>query len=115
MTDEEVETTRTGRRSQLPPKEERDKRTKECEQKLLKPLRENQDQWDFEQAVTRSKDLTTEGRISPVKDQGGCGACSVFAAVSTIESCFHRVTDVLPTDLSEQHMMDCAYGFGGRC
>ena len=30
-------------------------------------------------------------------------------AVASIESCMHKVTGTIPTDLSEQHLMDCAY------
>jgi len=106
MTDEELETTHTGRLP-TPPQEEMDRRTEIAERELLAPLR------TLRQSLPPSVDLTTVGRVSTPKAQGGCGSCSVFAAVSTVESCMHKATGTLPTDLSEQHMMDCAYGYGG--
>jgi len=49
------------------------------------------------------------GRVSPAKSQAGCVSCAAFAAGSTIESCMHKVTGILPTDISEQHLLDCAW------
>jgi len=51
----------------------------------------------------------TEGLISPVKSQGGCGSCAAFAAMATVETCFKKITGVFG-DYSEQQMVDCAYG-----
>jgi len=107
LTDEELEMTRTGR-APPPPQDEMDRRSEKAERELLAPLRSSR------MTLPASVDLTTDGRISGPKEQGSCGSCSVFAAVSTIESCMHEATRVLPTDLSEQQMMDCAYGVGGR-
>jgi len=107
MTHEEVVTTHTGR-GPPPPQDEMDRRSKKAERELLAPLR------SFRTTLPASVDLTADGRVSAPKEQGNCGSCSVFAAVSTIESCMHKATNNLPTDLSEQHMMDCAYGVGGR-
>ena len=44
--------------------------------------------------------------------QASCGSCAVFAAVATIDTCMWQVTGHLEDDLSEQHLMDCAYGWG---
>jgi cathepsin H len=107
LTPDEVVKTMTGR-NPPPSLEEMEIRTERAERELMGPLRSRR------QSLPESVDLTTIGRVSPAKQQGSCGSCSVFAAVSTIESCFHKVTDSLPTDLSEQHMLDCAYGFGGN-
>jgi C1A family cysteine protease len=106
LTEEEVIATMTGR-APPPSEQEMALRTARAERELMNPLR------SLRQELPESVDLASIGRVSPAKNQGGCGSCSVFAAVSTIESCMHKVTDVLPTDLSEQHMLDCAYGFGG--
>ena len=36
----------------------------------------------------------------------------MFAAVATIDTCMWQVTGHLEDDLSEQNLMDCAYGYG---
>jgi C1A family cysteine protease len=87
----------------LPSQEDRDIASERAERELLAPLRRQR------QALPASVDLTTMGRVSPAKNQAGCGSCAAFAAGSTIESCFHKVTGTLPTDISEQHLMDCAW------
>ena len=38
-----------------------------------------------------------------------CGSCSAFAVIAVIETCFWQETGTM-LDLSEQHMLDCAYG-----
>ncbi len=46
------------------------------------------------------------GCVTPVKDQGTCGACWVFAAIGQMEA--HILTyDGREEDLSEQHVIDC--------
>merc|ERR1711981_330813 len=106
-TEEEMQNLWTGR-APPPSQEEQERRTALAERDLLAPLR------SLRLNLPESVDLTTIGRVSPAKNQGNCGSCSIFASVSTIESCFHKATGVLPTDLSEQHLMDCAYGKGGN-
>jgi len=49
------------------------------------------------------------GAVSSVKDQGQCGSCADFASVAIIESCFYQQRGVMFDDLSEQHLLDCAY------
>jgi len=51
----------------------------------------------------------TEGLVSPIKFQGSCGSCAAFAAMSSIETCFKKITGIFG-DYSEQQMLDCAYG-----
>merc|ERR1719433_1321502 len=53
-----------------------------------------------------------QGGVTSVKDQASCGSCAVFASVAAIDTCFWQVTGNLVDDLSEQHVMDCAYGYG---
>jgi len=50
-----------------------------------------------------------QGGVSPVKNQGGCGSCAAFAAISVLETCYWQRTGKMQ-DLSEQHIMDCANG-----
>merc|ERR1712168_905893 len=56
-----------------------------------------------------SKDL---GLVSPVKNQLQCGSCVAFATMTTIETCFKKVTNVFG-DYSEQQLVDCGYGQNG--
>jgi C1A family cysteine protease len=46
------------------------------------------------------------GGVSPVKDQGSCGACWAFAAIGQLES-HVMIYDGRTEDLSEQHVLDC--------
>jgi len=48
--------------------------------------------------------------VSSVKDQGACGSCAAFAALGAIESCTKISVNNMADDLSEQHLLDCAYG-----
>merc|ERR1712055_756220 len=52
----------------------------------------------------------TKGMVSSVKDQGQCGSCAAFSAIGAIESCYLIQSDEMNVDLSEQHIVDCAYG-----
>lgn len=45
-------------------------------------------------------------KVSPVKDQGICGSCYVFAAVGTLESQF-MLNYNTRIDLSEQSVLNC--------
>jgi cathepsin L len=51
----------------------------------------------------------TDGIVTPVKDQGGCGSCWAFSATETIESAVGLATkgDYLPL-LSPQQLVSCA-------
>ena len=70
---------------------------------------------------TESVDYSTwHGRdwLTPVKNQGGCGACWAFAAVGVLEAMtnlwFNDAT--LDLDLSEQDANSCGtWNFGGSC
>ena len=50
-----------------------------------------------------------QGGVSSIKNQKSCGSCAAFATIATFESCMWLATGVMEDDLSEQHMMDCAY------
>lgn len=54
-------------------------------------------------AIPATYDLRDFGKVSPVKSQGGCGACWAFAAMGSLES------SLLPAetwDFSENHLKD---------
>ena len=53
-------------------------------------------------------DWRDQGIITPVKNQGACGSCAVFAAIAALEACatYAAGRDVI---LSEQNVIDCNY------
>jgi cathepsin L len=62
-----------------------------------------------------SYDWREFGVVTGVKDQGTCGSCWAFAAISSAESSFKIITGTL-YDLSEQNLVDCVttcYGCNG--
>jgi hypothetical protein len=56
--------------------------------------------------------LSLSGLVTPVKNQQQCGACSAFASIAVLETCFARVSG-LNSSYSEQQLIDCGYGKGG--
>ena len=48
--------------------------------------------------------------MSPVKNQGYCGACAAFASTSVLETC-NKITTGQFGNYSEQQFLDCAYGY----
>ena len=54
------------------------------------------------------------GLITSVKNQGQCGSCAAFAAGSIVETCLKVASGgkLSTLDISEQHLIDCAYGKG---
>jgi len=60
-------------------------------------------------SVPDSYSAVDEGLVSPVKNQQyPCGSCVAFALISSVETCFKKVTGVFG-DYSEQQLMDCGY------
>jgi len=51
----------------------------------------------------------SQGMVSSVKNQAQCGSCAAFASLGAIESCYMINGDNGANDLSEQHLLDCAY------
>ena len=50
-------------------------------------------------------DYRQQGIVTPVKDQGNCGSCAVFAAYAALES--RLIRDGYHTDLAEQYLLSC--------
>ncbi|XP_070505065.1 digestive cysteine proteinase 1-like [Chironomus tepperi] len=57
-----------------------------------------------------SFDWRERGAVTSVKNQGDCGCCYAFAAISALESNIFLKTGKL-LDLSEQEIVDCAHGY----
>jgi C1A family cysteine protease len=51
-------------------------------------------------------DWRTTGKVTPVTDQGGCGACWAFGTVAVLESNI-LIRQNVCTDLSEQYLLSC--------
>lgn len=52
--------------------------------------------------VYNDVDWVAAGKVSPVKDQGGCGSCYAFTANTVLESMISIVENKAPKRLSEQ-------------
>merc|ERR1711920_51046 len=58
-------------------------------------------------------DWTTEGAVTPVKNQAHCGSCWTFSTTGALEGAWKIAGHDLPT-LSEQNILDCDTG-GNKC
>ena len=52
-------------------------------------------------------DWREKGAVSPIREQGGCGACWAFATTASVESDFLMKTGIT-LDLSEEFIIECA-------
>ncbi len=52
-------------------------------------------------------DWRRQGKITPIRDQDGCGSCWDFSAMAALESS-ELLRNNLSTDTSEQQVLDCA-------
>ena len=61
--------------------------------------------------AARSRDFSS--KISPVKDQGGCGSCWTFSATAALEGEIYFTTGTEGVSLSEQEYMECSTYYDG--
>jgi cathepsin L len=68
---------------------------------------------DFSDMCSPSADaFAWDQYLTPIRNQGGCGSCWVFAAVGTLEAS-NAIINGGATDMAEQHALDCSGG--GTC
>ncbi|KAJ8945025.1 hypothetical protein NQ314_009332 [Rhamnusium bicolor] len=61
---------------------------------------------DKDDKDSETLDWREKGAVTPVKDQGTCGACWIFSAIGVLEGFYFRTHNKL-VSLSEQNMVDC--------
>jgi cathepsin L len=60
--------------------------------------------------VNADVDWTTQGKVSPIKNQGSCGSCWAFSATGVLES--WALFKGQKVSLSEQQLVDCSKSYG---
>ncbi|CAH0597115.1 unnamed protein product [Chrysodeixis includens] len=63
------------------------------------------------QELPQDFDMRVLGAITPVKNQDSCGSCWAFATTAAVEGALARTNGDRLLDLSEQSLVDCAWGF----
>ena len=67
------------------------------------------------QSSSSSIDWVQQSKVTPVRNQGGCGSCWAFASSAAMESAYliDGVETSLSTHVSEQQQVDCVYDRSG--
>lgn len=67
----------------------------------------------FNFVIPQKKDWASEGKVTPVKNQGSCGSCWAFAATAAVEAAY-KMKHNLNLDLAEQELVDCSKQLGSN-
>ncbi|XP_045455768.1 procathepsin L-like [Melitaea cinxia] len=59
-------------------------------------------------------DMRSGGFVTPIKNQGRCGSCWAFSTAAAVEGALARTNGARGYDLSEQSIVDCAWGFSNH-
>ena len=59
-------------------------------------------------SIPASVDWRTKGYVNPIRNQGQCGGCWAFSAVSSLEGQYFKTNGQL-LNFSEQQLVDCMY------
>lgn len=63
-------------------------------------------------AVPNDVDWVSQGKVSPIKNQGACGSCWAFSATGVMES--WSLFNGKAVSLSEQQLVDCSRSYGNQ-
>ncbi|XP_057546206.1 cysteine proteinase mucunain-like [Amaranthus tricolor] len=92
------------------------KKTRKSSMRSLSKTKLKSDRYAFKEGdnLPESVDWREKGAVASIKDQGQCGSCWAFSAISAVEGINQIVTGDMVA-LSEQELVDCDTSFNAGC